>query len=56
MSVILGACYSGSIYALIRVPIEHRIETLDQLIENEMNGNIKIVVDNGSTLQYVIVS
>ena len=29
MSVILGACYSGSIYALIRVPIEHRIEALD---------------------------
>ena len=56
MVMILGACYLGSIYALIRVPIEHRIETLDQLIANEMNGNIKIVVENGSIEQYVIVS
>ena len=53
---ILGACYSGCIYSLIRVPIEHKIETLDQLISHEMNGNIKIVVKNGSTKQYMIVS
>ena len=56
MVMILGACYSGCIYSLIRVPIEHKIETLDQLIAHEMNGNIKIVVENGSIYQYVIVS
>ena len=56
MSVILGACYSGSIYALIRVPIEHRIETLDQLFANEINGNIKIFVIHKSLQKYILVS
>jgi len=55
MTIVLDACYLGEIYSLIRVPIEYRIETLDELIKNQNNGNIKIVVHNGTVQQHILI-
>ena len=56
MSTILAMSYSGTIYSLIAVPVEHRIETIDQLIRSHSSGQLKILVENGLIFQHILVS
>ena len=55
MTIILDACYLGCIYSLMSIPIEYKIETLNELVKNQMSGNIKIIVGNGSVHHHVLV-
>ena len=55
MSVILTQCYSGAIYSLITAPIEHRIETIDELIGSQNANEIQIITKTYSVNKYAMV-
>ena len=55
MSTVLLISYSGTIYSLMTVPIEHRIETIDQLIDSQRTGELTIVVQKNSLSAYLLV-
>ena len=55
VSFILTTCYSMSIYSFISVPIEHRIESIDELIRGQISGKIQLVVERNSVYQYILV-